>query len=649
MSQPSGNEYVGIKEATEVVLTHLDGQSETNLIATSLATDEIRAWSEALSGLGPGSTVTPKATTRYQRILDLYEDLEPDLTSFAEQHDIGTLNDASPAEVVFLALGRELQTSVGATVNLNQVKLRTIRREEYKLSDPTEAASIEPQEEPLKNAETIARQIEKAGQMVFYGPPGTGKTYTAQRFAQWWLANQSAGKVHPDQLELTTFHPSFSYEDFVEGLTAKERDGAVEYVVESGVFKKICRRAKEAYFEHQESGTPVPPYVLIIDEINRGNLAQIFGELMTLIEMDKRLGAENETRSTLAHSNESFVVPPNLYLIGTMNTADQSIALLDAALRRRFRFQAFPPDLDAIADYYDFPVGGAQAVVREGGSRRNQLLAASIVAIEELNARIRNANQLGKGKQLGHTYLFGHATADDVRDAWRFDILPQLEDYYFGKFDRLRSELFQNTAVDLIDWDEERITEFSTPTLYEELCLLGGIEEYAPLSSTPADTTDAYEDSWDAGEKTPEAFRERIDRKHTGVLRDRIIRLWELGEEIGELDPGRGDYTAAVTIDLPQFDPRKGVFDLKEDGRFGFRWNWHLYEDNMTREDVDALQPHLEDIGPYEIEWNPEEEEFENDDTFYLSDLTEEEFHNLETAIRDVADYIRTELVNAEA
>ena len=123
----------------------------------------------------------------------------------------------------------------------------------------------------------------------------------------------------------------------------------------------------------------------------------------------------------------------------------------------------------------------------------------------------------------------------------------------------------------------------------------------------------------------------------------------ELGEELGEIDPGRGDHTAAVTIDLPQFDPRKGVFDLKEDGRFGFRWNWHLYEDNMTREDVDALQPHLEDIGPYEIEWNPEEEEFENDDTFYLSDLTEEEFHNLETAIRDVADYIRTELVNAEA
>ena len=650
MSRSSEKKYESIDEATEDVLQHLNDKTETNFIATNLATNEIQAWTKALSGLAPGATITPEAATRYPRILDVYENLEKDLMSFAEQHDIGTLNYASPAEVVFLAMGRELQSRIGETVNLNQIQLLTIRREDYELSGPSKTRSIEPQSEPPENAETIARQLEKAGQIVFYGPPGTGKTYTAQQFARWWLANQTEGKVHPNQLELTTFHPSFSYEDFIEGLTAKERDGAVEYTVESGVFKKICRRAKQAYFDHREEENPIPPYILIIDEINRGNLAQIFGELMTLIEIDKRLEAENETRSTLAHSNESFVVPPNLYLIGTMNTADQSIALLDAALRRRFRFQAFPPDLDTIAKYYDFPVGGAQAMVREGGSRRDQLLAASIVAIKELNSRIRNANQLGKGKQLGHTYLFSHETADDVRDAWRFDILPQLEDYYFGKFDRLQNELFQNTSVDLIDWEEERITEFSTPTLYQELCLLGGIEEYAQLTSTPSGTTDAYEDSWAAGEKTPEAFRERIERNHDGVLQDRIIHLWEHGKVIGELDPGRGDYNAAVTIDIPEFDPGVGIYELKDDGRFGFRWNWFLSRDDngMTKEDVSALQPHLEEIGPYEIEWNSDEERYENEDMFNLEDLTEEEFENLEAAVNDIADYIRSEIVDAE-
>ena len=327
---------------------------------------------------------------KFKRILVVYDQLEDDLASLAEQHSIGSINRASPPETVFIALVRDLQARAGVRVNLNQVKWGVIRDGAYEVDGPT---GIEPATDPPAERETIAKQLEATGQLVFYGPPSTGKTYTAQQFARWWINERTTGSTKAEQLELTTFHPSFSYEDFIEGLTAKEKDGAVEYIVEPGVFKQICKRATSAY-ENSDSPETAPPYILIIDEINRGNLAQIFGELMTLLEVDKRLDAPNETRSSLAHSNESFVVPPNLYLIVTMNTADESIALLDAALRRRFRFYGFPPDFEKISLAYG--IENAEEVVQEGGTRREQLIAASILALTELNTRIRGVNQLEK-------------------------------------------------------------------------------------------------------------------------------------------------------------------------------------------------------------------------------------------------------------
>ncbi|SIS21079.1 McrB family protein [Natronorubrum thiooxidans] len=511
-----------------------------NLLSAELVSEDVKEWSSALSGIEPNVTITTDSLEQCQRLLDLYDHLEDDLEALAEQHRIGSLNRASPPETVFLALGRDLQSRVGSRVNFNQVKWGVLREEAYEVEG---AGSIEPPAERPADARMVAQQLEQTGQVVFYGPPGTGKTYTAQQFARWWINEQSEGATRANQLELTTFHPSFSYEDFIEGLTAKEQDGAVEYVVEPGVFKQICKRAERAY-RNSDSSDKAPPYVLIIDEINRGNLAQIFGELMTLLEIDKRLDAPNETRSRLAHSNESFVVPPNLYLIGTMNTADESIALLDTALRRRFRFHAFPPNFDVVAEAYGFPAGGPQSVLREGGAPRDQLVAASILALEELNERIRAVNQLGKGKQLGHTYLFGHDRIENVRDTWRFDILPQLEDYYFGKFDRLQSDLFGNVAVGLIDWQSERIAEFTPETLYEELCSIAGIEDYAPLGR-PIETDGAApssesppEDSWAAGKKTPETFRKRITENTDEPVRGRLLELYDLGDELGRLDPG---------------------------------------------------------------------------------------------------------------
>jgi len=531
-------------------------------------------------------------------------------------------------------------------------ELRT--KAQSKSSDGAESqGQIEPAANPPGERELIAKQLIDTGQLVFYGPPGTGKTYTAQQFARWWITQQTEGPTRTEQLELTTFHPSFSYEDFIEGLTAKARDGAVEYIVEPGVFKEICKRAEQAY-RNSDSPETAPPYVLIIDEINRGNLAQIFGELMTLLEVDKRLDAPNETRSSLAHSNESFVVPPNLFIIGTMNTADESIALLDAALRRRFRFYGFPPDFEKISTEYG--IGDAETVVREGGARRDQLISASILGLTELNTRIRGVNQLGKGKQLGHTHLYGHKNAIDVRDTWRFDILPQLEDYYFGKFDRLKDELFHNVAVDLIEWDAEQIGDFLPESLYRDLCAIAGITEYAPLAkrleTDGAKQETTVDDAWAAGKRTPNTFKERIEQNAESPLRERLIELWEIGDGIGRLDAGRGEVMPSVSVEIPEFSSNVGFYGINETGKFNFKWNWLIGNGDLTREDVESFRPILETIDSYWLKWEqPDDQEKDPEYEYpylYLDKLTNEEFDQLTKVVEEIGERIRTEITNGE-
>jgi len=645
--------YDSIKTATEDVLGKIDQRLTDNILATELATDSIGAWSEALSGIEPGVTIGAEQAAQCERIVEVYDQLSDELSRVAEQYSIGSLNRASPAETVFLALGRDLQSRASVRENLNQVKWGVIRDEEYELEG---SQTIVPADDPPTDRENIATQLEEKGQLVFYGPPGTGKTYTAQQFARWWINTKTAGDTKAEQLELTTFHPSFSYEDFIEGLTAKEQDGAVEYIVEPGVFKEICKKAEDAYNANPAGETP-PPYVLIVDEINRGNLAQIFGELMTLLEKDKRLDAANEARSSLAHSNESFAVPPNLYIIGTMNTADESIALLDAALRRRFRFYAFPPDFDK--PLREYGLTDPESIVSEGGSRRNQLISASILALMELNERIRGINQLGKGKQIGHTHLFGHTTGSTVRDTWRFDILPQLEDYYFGKFDRMKEELFNNTATDLFDWDTERIGDFSTEVLYQSLCGIAGISEPAPLAPPAEDENnnnssqhESVEDSWDAGEHTPAAFKQRVENNTESPVRERLIELWELGDDLGRLDAGRGELTATVNVEIPDFDPGVGFYQIEDDGGFEFRWNWLLRreENNLDRADMESMQPIFEELNDYRFEINESDEDSSEVNIEYsdtdLNNITDKEFENLVTVIKETHQYITTEVIN---
>jgi 5-methylcytosine-specific restriction protein B len=316
---------------------------------------------------------------------------------------------------------------------------------------------------------------------VFHGPPGTSKTFTAQQFAHWWL-HETAAEPGEEQLRTVTFHPSFTYEDFIEGLTATEgENGAVQYTVEEGVFQDFATRARDAY-EAADSLDDAPNYVLVIDEINRGNLAQIFGETITLLEHDKRLDAKNETSVTLPHSGEEFYVPPNLYVIGTMNTADRSIALVDAALRRRFRFIHFGPDLELVCEEYGFGDGGldgAREVAVNGTDQADRLLALSVCAVDALNAEIRDAPDLGRGKQLGHTPLFGITgdTSEErkqaIVDTWRYELMPLLEEYYFGQFNRMNDELFDGDADSLFDLSTQEIRNFEADALEATLRSVG--------------------------------------------------------------------------------------------------------------------------------------------------------------------------------
>jgi 5-methylcytosine-specific restriction protein B len=270
----------------------------------------------------------------------------------------------------------------------------------------------------------------------------SGREYVKESLAEQLSALRSDTTTRPTSefIEWATFHQSYAYEDFLEGLRpvpSEESPGDISYEVIPGVFRRISTRAAE---------DPANKYVLVIDEINRGNIAKILGELITLLEDDKRTGEPNALSVTLPYSGDTFSVPSNLYIIGTMNTADRSIALLDVALRRRFAFVELMPRpqlLDGVS------VESQEAAVDLGDLLRS------------LNRGIRR--YLDRDHQIGHSYFLKAAQAseegqvDVLQFVWNNQIIPLLEEYFYSQRDKL-AELLAPFRTD-VEPDAEVIHE----------------------------------------------------------------------------------------------------------------------------------------------------------------------------------------------
>jgi 5-methylcytosine-specific restriction protein B len=232
--------------------------------------------------------------------------------------------------------------------------------------------------------------------IILQGAPGVGKTFAAKR-----LAYSIMGQKNEDHIEFLQFHQNYAYEDFVEGY----KPAATGFILQDGIFKRFCKEAADA---------PDEKFFFIIDEINRGNLSKIFGELLMLIEKDYRGQA-----ATLPYSGRSFTVPKNLYIIGMMNTADRSLAMIDYALRRRFSFVDMEPgfDTDGFKEYLN--------------SKSSDTMKALVEEIKQLNDDIKE--KLGKGFCIGHSYFVFDEPCSDalLKSIVNYDILPMLAEYWF--------------------------------------------------------------------------------------------------------------------------------------------------------------------------------------------------------------------------
>ena len=264
--------------------------------------------------------------------------------------------------------------------------------------------------------------LREKGQAIFYGPPGTGKTFVALKLAEY------LAQGNPSRWELIQFHPSYTYEDFMEGIKPESVQVGerceVSYPVRAGSFMRFCQRARS---------DPEQTYIFVIDEINRGQIAKIFGELMFLLEYrDQQIelaytksspdGSDNLTQDT----RQTFSIPSNVLIIGTMNTADRSIALVDHALRRRFVFYPFYPD-DA-----DF----VQPMLRRWLGENAEQMSWVADLFDGLNEKLEE--DVGRDLLLGHSYFMKEGLDEEkLREIWRFQIEPLLQEYFVGSPERL--------------------------------------------------------------------------------------------------------------------------------------------------------------------------------------------------------------------
>jgi len=335
------------------------------------------------------------------------------------------------------------------------------------------------------------QRMSKDLNIIYYGPAGTGKTksaieevkkitdeeYTtaskdyneeikeieknenlsknAQKKQIKEIKSQEDYQAYP-LVEFTTFHPSYQYQEFIEGISIEEKDGNTYYKVKDGIFKKIAKRAKQNKSKN---------YVLIIDEINRGNISSIFGEFFTLLEDTKRVFSTEEENSeavsiTLPYSQEKLSVPDNLYILGTMNTTDKSISLLDVALRRRFKFIAVEPDYDILKNIDGLDIAKV---------------------LESINKRLTVLK--GEDFQIGHSYFLNVNSIEDLREIFEFKIIPLLKEYFHGDWESICAILNQNyqaiedngLLINKFNIDDNLFknnTKFSEKIKKKQICIL---------------------------------------------------------------------------------------------------------------------------------------------------------------------------------
>lgn len=253
---------------------------------------------------------------------------------------------------------------------------------------------------PEEKYDKLAAVLLNKKNIILQGAPGVGKTFSAKR-----LAYSLIGAVNEDAIEFVQFHQNYSYEDFMMGY----KPSGVSFELKKGVFYRFCKKTE---------ADPESKYFFIIDEINRGNLSKIFGELLMLIENDYR-----GTPATLAYNDEKFSVPENLYIIGMMNTADRSLAMIDYALRRRFSFFEMEPGFET------------EGFIQYQQSLNNETFNDLLAKVIELNAEIALDRSLGRGFCIGHSYFCGRdelsCTDEWMQEVVDYDILPMLGEYWF--------------------------------------------------------------------------------------------------------------------------------------------------------------------------------------------------------------------------
>jgi hypothetical protein len=343
-----------------------------------------------------------------QKILVKFERTPPRIIGEKALRDYFLSIDAVQGTRIFFRIDHAQDMSIG------------LAGEQISLMSTSNSVRVPSEMSPLMSQNTI-----------LYGPPGTGKTFaTANRSVAICDGSPPASEDRKavmaryeelrkeGRVTFITFHQSYGYEEFVEGLRPEVNDtGQVTYSVKPGVFRRACDAAR---LSAAVGDAPAKPHVLIIDEINRANISKVFGELITLLEPDKREGSLNAITVKLPYSGDDFTIPANLHVIGTMNTADRSIALLDTALRRRFDFEELVPDPSKLSDA---PVDGVDL---------RRLLAG-------LNERIEVL--FDRDHRIGHAFFIHVKSRADLESVFRRKVLPLLQEYFYENWSAVRRVL----------------------------------------------------------------------------------------------------------------------------------------------------------------------------------------------------------------